>query len=148
MSEQCQCGSKSSSPPPPVNVMTRPRQTSSLHWISSHSEGTMRKGFQATWTLMTQGPLIVNGDQVSGTIDRGWGALFNAIDYLSWPSAMKRGEGNGERECFLRNWTPLSLFLHLLSTTTTPPPYFILSLSPAASPSPLPTVVFKARPKE
>lgn len=28
-----------------VNVMTRVWQTSNLHWISSHSEGTMAKGF-------------------------------------------------------------------------------------------------------
>lgn len=108
--------------PSPVNVMTRPWLTSSLHWISSHSEGTMLRGFQATWTLMTQGPLIVNGEQVSGTIGQGQGgALFNAIDYLSWPSAMKREEGNRERECFLSNWTPLSLCFSIFLYTATPP---------------------------
>lgn len=120
-----------------------------LHWISSHWEETMLRGFQATWTLMTQGPLIVNGDPVSGTIDQGSGSSFKCYRLFILTFSMKRGEGNRERERFLCNSTPLSLCFSIFYTPLhPPPPCFILSLSPAASPSPLPTVVFKARPKE
>lgn len=77
-------------PVPPRKVMTQVWKTSSLHWISSHSEQTMLRGFQATGALMTQEPLIVSGDRGSVSIDREQGALLNAIDYLSWPSVVKR----------------------------------------------------------
>lgn len=133
--------------PPTVKVMTRMWQTSSLHWISSHSERTMLRGLQATWTLMTQGPSVVNGDRGSVTIERGQGALFNAIDYLSWPSLLKRRDSKREKEMFPEQQnTSVSIFYPQLLPSALPP-QFTLSSSLDVSPSPLPNVAFKARPR-
>lgn len=138
--------------PFPLPSMSQPDRgkTSSLHWISSHSEGTMQRGSQATWTLMTRRPITVQEDRVSGTIDQGEGTLLNANDYLSWPSAMKKRRSQQRKEMFpkqLNTSVCLTLFFFPLQPPS-PLPCFILSLSPAASPYPLPTIVFKACPRE